>query len=88
MIRLGADGPDLWQRARSRCTACGSEGLQDEGHLTAGGDGVLGHVDWVGEPPATHIFGFTALDEAARHRVRALRCRECRHLELFAEDPE
>ncbi|WP_281963982.1 hypothetical protein [Serinicoccus marinus] len=85
----GAVGDDdAWQRARTTCTACGSVGLVDEGFLTGRGDGTTGHVEWVGEPPSTEIFGFAALDQAARHPVRALRCRECRHLELFAEEHE
>ncbi len=89
MHRLaGSAGEDLWSKARSTCTACGSDGLLDEGVLTGRGDGMTGHLEWVGEPPSTEIFGFAAVDQSARYPVRAFRCRECRHLELFAEEPE
>lgn len=88
MIRLGADGPDLWQRARSRCTACGGQGLLDEGYLSDTGEGAKGFVRWVVGARDTSFFGGLSSIGAERFLVRAFRCRECRHLELFAEDPE
>lgn len=88
LVTGGVGEDDAWHRARTTCTACGSVDLVDEGFLTSRGPGMTGHVEWVGDPPSTEIFGFAAVDHAARHPVRAFRCRECRHLELFAEEHE
>lgn len=91
MVRLGGSGQppqDRWKQARSRCTACGSEGLLDEGYLTDTGDGAKGYVRWVNSPRDTGLFGGFSSMGASRFLVRAFRCRECRHLELFAEDRE
>lgn len=76
---------DLWQRARSTCTACGSEGLLEEGYLGDTGGG--GHTRWIGTAHSGGMFGGVSFG-APKFLVRAFRCRECRHLELFAEDPE
>ncbi|WP_298749400.1 hypothetical protein [uncultured Serinicoccus sp.] len=88
LVTGGVGEDDAWHRARTTCTACGSGDLMDEGFLTSRGNGTTGHVEWVEEPPSTDIFGFAALDGVTRHPVRAFRCRECRHLELFAEEHE
>jgi hypothetical protein len=84
----GAAGAPGWERARSRCTACGSQGLLDEGYLTDTGEGAKGYVRWVNSPRDTGLFGGFSSMGASRFLVRAFRCRECRHLELFAEDRE
>ena len=84
-LRLGSDGASGWQRARSRCTACGSEGLLDEGFLADTGEGAKGYVRWVAGARDTSVFGGFSSIGATRLLVRAFRCRECNHLELFAE---
>lgn len=84
-LRLGHDGRTGWERARSRCTACGSEGLLDEGFLADTGEGAKGYVRWVGSPRDTSLFGGFSTLNAPKLLVRAFRCRECNHLELFAE---
>lgn len=82
---LGSGGPSGWQRARSRCTACGSEGLLDEGFLADTGEGAKGYVRWVSGARDTSLFGGFSSLNAPKMLVRAFRCRECNHLELFAE---
>lgn len=84
----GRGGGDLWQRARSRCSACGSVGLLDEGFLADTGEGAKGYVRWVDSPRDTSLFGGFSSMGADKFLVRAFRCRECRHLELFAEERE
>ncbi|WP_134773414.1 hypothetical protein [Ornithinimicrobium flavum] len=86
MTPLGGRGADLWQQARSRCTACGSEGLLHEGYLADTGESAKGYVRWVGAPRDTSLFGSFSSMGADKFLVRAFRCRECRHLELFAEE--
>lgn len=95
MMRLGGTGRgpaprsgDLWRAARSRCTACGSEGLLDEGFLADTGEGARGYVRWVDSPRDTSLFGGFSSMGADKFLVRAFRCRECRHLDLFAEERE
>lgn len=82
---LGGGGTSGWDRARARCTVCGSEGLLDEGFLADTGEGAKGYVRWVGGARDTSIFGGFSSLNAPRLLVRAFRCRECNHLELFAE---
>ena len=84
-LRLGGEGASGWRRARSRCTACGSEGLLDEGFLADTGEGAKGYVRWVAGARDTSLLGGFASLGAERLLVRAFRCRECNHLELFAE---
>ena len=86
MAPLGGSGADLWQQARSRCTACGSSGMLDEGYLADTGESAKGYVRWVGAPRDTSLFGGFSSMGAEKFLVRAFRCRECRHLELFAEE--
>ena len=89
MHRLGAGGAgDQWQRARSTCTACGSHQLLDEGFLADTGEGAKGYVRWVAGARDTGLFGGWSSMGSERFLVRAFRCRECRHLELFAEEHE
>ena len=89
MHRLGPSAPgDRWRQARSTCTACGSEGLLDEGWLSDTGEGATGFVRWVTGARDTSFFGGLSSVGAERFLVRAFRCRECRHLELFAEEHE
>lgn len=90
MTPLGGPGAggDLWQQARSRCTACGAVGLLDEGFLSDTGEASRGYVRWVDAPRDTSLFGGFSSLGANTFLVRAFRCRECRHLELFAEHPE
>ena len=89
MHRLGSSAPgDRWQQARSTCTACGSQGLLDEGFLSDTGEGAKGFVRWVVGARDTSFFGGLSSWGADRYLVRAFRCRECRHLELFAEEHE
>ncbi|GAA5163139.1 hypothetical protein [Ornithinimicrobium tianjinense] len=78
-------GPSGWERARSRCTACGSEGLLDEGFLEDTGEAAKGYVRWVQGARDTGFLGGFASMGSPRLLVRAFRCRECNHLELFAE---
>ena len=82
---LGGGAASGWDRARSRCTVCGSQGLLDEGFLEDTGESAKGYVRWVEGPRDTGFLG--GLSSMGRHRllVRAFRCRECNHLELFAE---
>lgn len=91
MARLGegvATGADRWRLARSTCTACGSAGLLDEGFLEDTGQGAKGYTRWVeGARDTSFLGGFSSMG-APRFLVRAFRCRECRHLQLFAEEPE
>ncbi|WP_202879508.1 hypothetical protein [Serinicoccus kebangsaanensis] len=75
----------LWEQARSTCTACGAVGLLDEGYLSDMASG--GHIAWIGKAHTGGMFG-GAWFGVPKLLVRAFRCRECRHLELFAEDPE
>lgn len=84
-LRLGDEASSGWARARSRCTACGSEGLLDEGFLADTGEGAKGYVRWVAGARDTSLLGGFASLGAERLLVRAFRCRECNHLELFAE---
>lgn len=81
----GAASADGWRRARSRCTTCGSEGMLDEGFLEDTGESSKGYVRWVEGARDTGFFGGFATMGAPRLLVRAFRCRECNHLELFAE---
>ena len=86
-LRVG--GPSgrasAWERARSRCTACGAEGLLDEGFLEDTGESAQGYVRWVAGARNTGLFGGFSTMGAPRVLVRAFKCRECNHLELFAE---
>lgn len=87
-LRVGSSGGQEaagWAQARSRCTACGSQGLLSEGYLEDTGEGAKGYVRWVGGPRDTSFFGGWSTLSADRFLVRAFRCRECNHLELFAE---
>lgn len=83
--RLGgaAAGPG-WSRARDRCLACGADGLLDEGYLrvrTPQG----AQVEWVGSTSTADFhFGFAAPRDA--FPLWARRCRECRHVQFYAED--
>lgn len=83
-VPLGGAGPG-WERARSRCTTCGAEGLLDEGYLEDTGQGAKGYVRWVRGARDTGVFGGFSTMGNERLLVRAFRCRECNHLELFAE---
>lgn len=84
-LRLGGEGRSGWERARSRCTACGAEGLLDEGYLADTGESSKGYVRWVQGARDTGLFGGFSSMGAPKLLVRAFRCRECNHLELFAE---
>ncbi|SOC54472.1 hypothetical protein [Ornithinimicrobium cerasi] len=82
---LGGGGPSGWDRARSRCTVCGSVGLLAEGFLEDTGESAKGYVRWVeGARDTGFLGGFSSMGRP-RLLVRAFRCRECNHLELFAE---
>lgn len=74
-----------WEKARSTCTACGAQGLLDEGWLEDTGESSRGYVRWVEGARDTGFFGGFSAMGASRILVRAFRCRECNHLELFAE---
>ncbi|MFX0539706.1 hypothetical protein ACQBAT_08335 [Ornithinimicrobium sp. Y1847] len=84
---LGGGAGSGWHRSRERCTACGSERMLDEGFLADTGEGSRGYVRWVNSPRDTGIFGGFSSVGAERFLVRAFRCRECNHLELYAEQP-
>ena len=83
-LRTG-DEPSGWDRARSRCTACGAVGMLDEGYLDDTGEAAKGYVRWVNSPRDTSLLGGFSSMGAERLLVRSFRCRECWHLELFAE---
>lgn len=89
-LRVGQSGPSSgggggWEKARSTCTACGSQGLLDEGYLDDTGESSRGYVRWVEGARDTSFLGGFASIGSTRLLVRAFRCRECNHLELFAE---
>lgn len=75
-----APGPAAWDTVQTRCTACGSVGVLDEGEVSIGGR----PLDWVGSP--TQDSFYWGLSGLASHSlpVSARRCRECGHLDLFA----
>ena len=86
-LRVGQQGGgrSAWDRARSTCTACGAQGMFSEGFLEDTGESAKGYVRWVDSPRDTGFFGGLSTMGATRLLVRAFRCRECNHLDLFAE---
>lgn len=84
-VRLGGGAGTGWDRVRSRCTVCGAEGMLDEGFLEDTGQGAKGYVRWVRGARDTNLLGGLSSMGAERLLVRAFRCRECNHLQLFAE---
>lgn len=74
-----------WEKARSTCSACGAVGMLTEGFLDDTGESSRGYVRWVDGPRDTSFFGGFSSMGATRLLVRAFRCRECNHLDLYAE---
>ena len=83
--RAGAGGAAGWEKARSTCSACGAVGMLTEGFLDDTGESSRGYVRWVDGPRDTSFFGGFSSMGATRLLVRAFRCRECNHLDLYAE---
>lgn len=66
-----------------RCAKCG--GGMDGGFILEEGHGNSRSVtSWVAGVPQKSFWMGLSLDGRARHDVRALRCRDCGFLELYA----
>ncbi|GAA0252622.1 hypothetical protein [Cryptosporangium japonicum] len=67
------------------CTGCGAQEF-DEGFLEDGGESSRGYTRWIEGPLQRGIFGGARTMGKPRREVRAFRCRQCGHLELYAGD--
>lgn len=77
--------PSGWELARKRCLACGALDMMEDGHMADTGEGAKGYQRWVkGARDTSFLGGFSHIG-AERRMVTALRCRECGHLVLFAD---
>jgi hypothetical protein len=66
-----------------KCTQCG--GLEfAEGFVSDLGQGALGFGQWIAGPIQTGVFGNAKVRGRTRIALRAYRCANCSHLEIFA----
>ncbi|MCP9955807.1 MULTISPECIES: hypothetical protein [Actinomadura] len=71
---------------QSRCTQCGTEGLEP-GFIEDAGEHSRGYARWIAGPLERGIFGGAKRMGRQRWQIEAWRCPQCGHLELFARQP-
>ncbi|MFB9831382.1 hypothetical protein [Actinoallomurus acaciae] len=69
-----------------KCTYCGATGLEP-GFVRDAGEGSQGFARWVEGALRRGVFGGAKVMGRPQWEIDVYRCPQCRHLELFAENP-